>query len=140
MSDQMISTNGSLFLIRGLPGSGKSTLANSLSENGLYPVFSVDDFFTDEQGKYHFDFRDNHLAYKSCEEKTRSAIVSGVKKVFVANTFTMEWEMEPYFKMALELNYALFIFTVENHHDGNNIHDIPKEQVDRMREKFKLKL
>jgi predicted AAA+ superfamily ATPase len=34
-----------LILLRGLPGAGKSTLAKLLSENGKYPVFSIDDYF-----------------------------------------------------------------------------------------------
>ena len=61
----------SLIVLRGLPGSGKTTLANLLSENKKYPVFSIDDYFTDEKGKYHFKFDENHLAYKLCEENTR---------------------------------------------------------------------
>ncbi|EMP07134.1 AAA domain protein [Leptospira interrogans serovar Pyrogenes str. 200701872] len=39
----------SLILLRGLPGAGKSRLAKLLSENGKYPVFSVDDYFTDSK-------------------------------------------------------------------------------------------
>ncbi|MFM9005746.1 MAG: AAA family ATPase, partial [Flavobacteriales bacterium] len=37
-----------LILLRGLPGSGKTTLAKVLSEEGKYPLFSIDDYFTDE--------------------------------------------------------------------------------------------
>ena len=43
-------------MIRGLPGSGKSTLAKNLSEDGRYPVFSVDQYFTDKNGVYVFDY------------------------------------------------------------------------------------
>ncbi len=39
----------SIILIRGLPGSGKSSLARLLSENGKYPVFSIDDYFMDKE-------------------------------------------------------------------------------------------
>jgi adenylate kinase family enzyme len=61
-----------LILLRGLPGSGKSTLAKELSENRKYPVFSVDDYFTDSKtGIYKFEFDKNHLAYKQCEEKVK---------------------------------------------------------------------
>lgn len=48
--------NNSLLLIRGLPGSGKSTLAALLSENGKYPVLSIDSYFTNQKGEYQFEF------------------------------------------------------------------------------------
>ena len=47
----MENNHKSLILLRGLPGSGKSSLAFTLSENGKYPVFSVDDYFTNAEGK-----------------------------------------------------------------------------------------
>lgn len=130
--------NKSLILLRGLPGSGKTTLAHVLNENGKYPVFSVDDFFTDATGKYHFEFEKNHLAYKQCEENTRNAMKAGTEKIFLDNTFTLEWEMEPYFKMAAENNYQVHVITVENRHAGNNVHGITNEQLKKMAEKFKV--
>lgn len=138
MSDSSI--KNSLFLLRGLPGSGKSTLAHQLSENGKYPVFSVDDYFTDAKGDYKFEFDKNHLAYKNCEENTRSAMQNGILKIFVANTFTMDWEMEPYFKSAAEFNYRIFVVTVENYHTQSNIHAVSDEQIRKMAEKYKVKL
>ena len=128
----------SLILLRGLPGSGKTSLAKDLSEDGKYPVFSVDDYFTDEKGQYKFEFEKNHLAYKQCEERTRSAMQNKVQKIFLDNTFTLEWEMEPYFKLAAEYNYKVYVVTVENRHKGNNIHDIPEEHIRKMAEKYKV--
>ena len=133
--------NKSLILLRGLPGSGKSTLADLLGEHDKYPVFSVDDYFIDEvTGKYHFDFNKNHFAYKECEQNTIKAVQSGIEKVFVANTFTMDWEIEPYFKMASENNYAVFVITVEKYHTGTNIHEISDEQIQKMAAKYQVKL
>jgi predicted kinase len=131
----------SLILLRGLPGAGKSTLAGVLSENNTYPVFSVDDFFTDEiTGEYVFNFNDNHLAYKQCEELSRDAMNQSITKIFVHNTFTMDWEIEPYFKLASEFNYALFVVTVENYHTHKNTHGVSDEQLQKMAEKYKVKL
>lgn len=130
----------SLILLRGLPGSGKTTLASVLSEGGKYPVFSIDDYFTDKKGSYHFVHTENHLAYHQCEQRTMEAMKAGVEKIFVANTFTIDWELEPYFKMASELNYTLFVVTVENYHGSGNVHMIPDEQIRKMAEKFKTKL
>lgn len=129
-----------LILLRGLPGSGKSTLAKVLSEDGKYPIHSIDSYFTNEKGDYHFEFDKNYLAYKNCEDETRKSLESNCKKVFVDNTFTLEWEIEPYVKLASEFNYKLHIVTVENYHGNKNIHDISMEQIEKMAAKYKVKL
>lgn len=131
----------SLLLLRGLPGSGKSTLAQSLSENGKYPVFSIDSYFTDPStGTYNFEFDKNHIAYNQCVEKTKAAMQAAESKIIVDNTFTMEWEMEPYFKLASVFNYRLFVVTVENYHGSKNIHHINDEQIEKMAAEYKVKL
>jgi predicted kinase len=130
-----------LILLRGLPGSGKSTLARVLSEDGKYSIFSVDDYFTNARtGEYTFDFKNNHLAYKLCEENTKQSMVNSESKILVHNTFTMDWELEPYFKLAAEYDYTLFVVTVENYHQSGNIHDVSNEQLQKMAEKYKVKL
>ena len=129
-----------LILLRGLPGSGKTTLAGVLSEYGKHPVFSVDDYFTDENGRYKFLFQENHLAYKQCELCVKTAMQHGLEKILLHNTFTQEWEMEPYFKLATANDYRVHVVTVENRHHGNNIHEIPEDHVERMRSKFSVKL
>lgn len=129
-----------LILIRGLPGAGKSTLAKLLSEGGKYPVHAIDDYFTDEKGEYHFNFRDNHLAYKNCEARTEKSMQENHAKIILDNTFTMDWEMNPYFSIASKYNYSVFVFTVENYHGEQNIHHITREQLEKMAEKFRVKL
>lgn len=131
----------SLILLRGLPGSGKSTLAELLSEKGNYPVHSIDSYFTDPTtGDYQFDFRANHLAYKHCEAAVKRSMECRQEKIFVDNTFTMDWEMEPYFKLAADFSYKLFVVTVENRHGGKNIHQVSREQLEKMADKYKVVL
>jgi len=131
----------SLFLLRGLPGSGKSAIANELSEEGKYPVYSVDDYFTDlHTGSYQFEYDKNHLAYSQCLTNVESAMKKEAEKIFVHNTFTMEWEMEPYFRMAVMYQYIVHVMTVENRHGQKNIHDIPHELIEKMAEKYKVVL
>lgn len=131
----------SLILLRGLPGSGKTTLAKELCENGKYPVFSVDDYFTDIiTNEYKFEFDKNHLAYKQCEENTKKNMQKGVAKIFVDNVFSLEWELEPYFKLASEFKYRIFVLTVENRHKSKNIHGISDEQIKKMAEKYMIVL
>lgn len=134
-------TKNNLIVLRGLPGSGKSTLAMVLSEDGKYPTFSVDDYFTNsETGAYLFDFKNNHLAYKLCEENTTLSMINKLSKIIIHNTFTMDWELEPYFKLASEFNYSIFVVTVENYHQSGNTHDVSDEQLQKMAEKYKVKL
>lgn len=130
----------SLILLRGLPGSGKSALAEVLSENNKYPVLSIDSYFTDVNGNYDFRYNENHLAYKACESQTEAQMKLEIEKIVLDNTFTMDWEMEPYHKMASVFGYRVFVLTVENRHEGKNVHSIPEEQIERMREKFRVQL
>jgi predicted kinase len=136
----MSDLQASLILLRGLPGSGKSTLASTLSENGKYPVLSIDQFFTNAEGIYTFDYSKNHLAYKQCEEQTREQMKLRKEKIFVDNTFTLEWEIQPYFMLAAEYQYRVFVITVENHHGKENIHGVSREQLEKMAAKYQVKL
>lgn len=130
----------SLIILRGLPGSGKSTLAKLLTE-GKWPLFSIDDYFTDPAtGAYHFRFGENHLAYKNCETHTGQAMQAQTEKIFLHNTFTLDWEIEPYFKLAATHGYQVFVATVENYHGQANTHGVSGEQLRKMAEKYKVKL
>lgn len=130
-----------LILLRGLPGSGKTTLAKVLSENGLYPIYSVDDYFTNpDTGEYTFDYKNNHLAYKRCETLTRQSMINKAPKIILHNTFTIDWELEIYFKLAAEFSYKVFVLTLENYHQGKNTHQISEEQLQKMAEKYQVKL
>jgi hypothetical protein len=60
--------------------------------------------------------------------------------IVVSNTFTQEWEMEPYYELAKEYGYKVFSIIVENRHGGVNIHGAPEEKVEQMRERFIIKL
>lgn len=128
-----------IILLRGLPGSGKSTLAQVLKDSQSVTL-SVDDYFTDKDGNYNFIFSENHKAYEACVKNTEDAIKKGVKKIFIHNTFTMEWEMEPYFKLATDYNYPIFVVTVENRFKHKNIHGVSNEQLKKMAEKYKVVL
>lgn len=130
-----------LILLRGLPGAGKSSLADVLSENGQYPVFAIDDYFTNKiTGEYQFNFAENYLAYQQCETLCKQALAQGITKVFIDNTFTLDWELAPYFKLAAQFDYTLYVITVEKYHNQQNIHGVSQEQLEKMAEKYKVKL
>lgn len=129
-----------LIIVRGLPGSGKSTLCALLAENGRYPVFSVDDYFTDASGHYSFRFNDNHKAYSHCKERCLKAMEDTVPRIFLDNVFSMDWEMQPYLEMAARYGYRVHVLTAENYHNGNNVHGVSREQLEKMAAKFKVRL
>ena len=63
-----------------------------------------------------------------------------IEKIILDNTFTLDWEIEPYFKMSKIYNYKVFVATVENYHQGKNKHEINDEQLNKMAQKYKIKL
>lgn len=142
-----------LFLIRGCPGAGKSFSANLLSENGKYPVLSADMYFEDNEGNYNWDASKIKDAHKWCQTMTESCLKNGfnlseldpnmkhnLQKIFVANTFTQEWEMELYFQLAEKYGYDIVTMIVENRHGGKNEHNVPDETIEKMRNRFEIKL
>lgn len=123
-----------LFLLRGLPGAGKSTLADSL---GIDYVEA--DMFFMQDGEYKFDGAKLKEAHEWCQDRVRKIMELGMS-VAVANTFTQEWEMEPYLEMAEEFGYRVNSLIVENRHGGKNTHGVPEEALTRMRNRFEIKL
>jgi hypothetical protein len=67
-------------------------------------------------------------------------MTNNVKKIIVSNTFTQEWEMQPYFDLAEKYDYRVYSLVVENRHGGVNEHGVPTEKVEQMRNRFNFKL
>ena len=61
-------------------------------------------------------------------------------KIVVSNTFTQEWEIEPYFELAKEYGYKVFVVIVENRHNGVNVHNVPEDKIEQMKNRFNIKL
>ncbi len=129
-----------LVLVRGLPGSGKSTFADMLSELAGFQSFSLDTFFMDEKGNYAFDFKRNHLAYKDCQNKVEIAMKAEAPRILVDQTFALLWEIQPYLELGKKYSYQIFVCTMENRHEGENIHGITDEQLVKMSKNFNLQL
>ena len=124
-----------LFLLRGLPGSGKSTLAKSLG--GMH--MEADKYFMDE-GEYKFDATKIKDAHAWCQNAAKVWMTSEVPKIVVSNTFTQEWEMQPYYDLAKEHGYTVYSLIVENRHGGVNEHGVPEEKLVQMKQRFETKL
>lgn len=126
-----------LILLRGLPGSGKSTVAKLFGDDSCH--YEADMFFV-KDGIYEFCPSKLKDAHTWCKDKTMKAMKAGYPTVIVSNTFTQEWEMESYYRMAEEHDYRVVSLIVENRHDGKNVHDCPEDKVEIMRNRFQIKL
>jgi len=126
-----------LFLLRGLPGSGKSTLAKSLG--GKH--FEADMYFIRGLGDvYQFDASKLKNAHEWCQMMTETSMMDSKKRIVVSNTFTQEWEMESYYELAEKYGYRVYSLIVENRHGGVNEHGVPEEALQRMENRFEVKL
>jgi predicted kinase len=132
-----------LLLLRGLPGSGKSTLAKKLGD--VY--FEADMYFINEHGENAFNGADIKKAHQWCQSQVELAMIQNhitdgldSSDIVVSNTFTQEWEMEPYYKLAGSYGYRVFSIIVENRHGGENIHGAPPDKIQIMKERFEVKL
>ena len=124
-----------LYLLRGLPGAGKSTLAGDLAQ----VVYEADMFFM-QDGEYLFDPAKLGAAHQWCQEQVRQTMVNGIQRIAVSNTFTQEWEMEPYISMASMHGYRVVSLVVENRHGGQNVHNVPASVIEKMRNRFEISL
>jgi predicted kinase len=125
-----------LYIVRGVPGSGKTTLAKQLTSN----VFEADHYFYDNDGNYNFIPSEIKEAHKECQQFVGFAMESGIQKIAVSNTFTQEWEMEPYFELAKKHEFKVFTIIVENRHGGKNQHGVPEDKIEQMKNRFEITL
>ena len=123
-----------LILLRGLPGSGKSTLAKMICNQHV----EADEFFV-VNGVYQFDITKLKQAHEWCKNRTEEWMKK-CYNVVVSNTFTQEWEMEAYYKLAEKYGYRVHSLVVENRHDGVNEHGVPADKLEQMKTRFEIKL
>jgi NEDD4-binding protein 2 len=133
-----------LIILRGLPGSGKSTFANYMFSNN---IFEADKYFYDEDGTYNFDVTKLHAAHKWCQLRVEHAMEDNLEsngqyfsEIVVSNTSTIEKELEPYLKLAEKYDYKVVSLIVENRHGNKSVHNVPDETMEKMRNRFDIKL
>jgi predicted kinase len=133
-----------LTLLRGVPGSGKSTFANLMWTE--YAICEADKFFYDKEGNYNFDPSRLKDAHEWCRFHVETRMKDNqvnpqyYPEIVVSNTFTMEWEMEAYYKLAEQYGYTVFSLIVENRHGGVNKHGVPDDKLEQMKNRFEIKL
>jgi predicted kinase len=136
--------NGVLFLVRGLPGSGKTSFATAIWND--YAVCEADKFFYDKEGNYNFDPSKLKEAHAWCKNEVETRMKDHqdnqqyYPEIAVSNTFTQEWEMEDYFKLAEKYGYKVVSLIIENRHGGQNVHGVPEDKLQIMKNRFQIKL
>ncbi len=123
-----------LIIMQGPSGSGKSTVANTIKNMLVvlgHPcrICSTDAQF-EVDGVYKFD-PSKIGVYHACNQKlTKDSLLRG-ESVIVDNTNTQAWEAKPYVQMAQEL--GIEVFFVSCHGRFENIHGVPADKVEAMR-------
>jgi predicted kinase len=136
--------SGILFLVRGLPGSGKTSFATHIWNE--YAICEADQYFYDKEGNYNFDPSKIKDAHAWCKNKVETMMGDHqlneqyYPEIAVSNTFTQEWEMEDYYKLAEKYNYKVVSLIVENRHGGKNVHGVPEDKLEIMKNRFEIKL
>ena len=125
-----------LFLLIGLPVSGKSTFASLI----CYTVLSADMYFEDSDGNYNFDGSKLKDAHRWCLSECEEDMMLETPAIAIANTFTQEWEMQPYYDLAEQYGYRVHSLIVENRHGGVNQHGVPDDKLEQMKNRFEIKL
>jgi len=124
-----------LILVRGIPNSGKTTVAQMFGK----AICCADDYYMHD-GEYKWKAEDIGNAHAWCQRKCRRFMKVQVERIIVANTSTTEREMQPYMDLARQFGYKVFSVIVETRHNGKNNHNVPEVTLDKMRERFQIKL
>ena len=145
MADQKECKMKTLILLRGLPGAGKSTFANFIWESNA--VFEADKYFYNTEDNYKWDGDLLEQAHQWCKDGVEGAMITNhtsdgryFSEIVVSNTLTTEKEIEPYMVLAEKYGYTVVSLIVENRHGNSSRHNVPKEALTKMKNRFAIKL
>ena len=62
------------------------------------------------------------------------AMMSNIDTICVCNTFSQAWEAEPYFKLCEQYDYTPVVLECQS--QFGNVHDVPQESIDAIKERW----
>lgn len=125
-----------VYILRGIPGCGKSTLADTLLKLSIRSInCCADDYFMVD-GEYKFNIDKIGQAHLQCQNKFENALLDEIDIIVVSNTSTRERDVNWYRKRAIESGYMVTVLTVENWHQGQDIHSVPTETKQAMKQQL----
>lgn len=126
-----------LYIVRGLPGSGKSTFVRSQGLPSSEDCWLEADMFFEnpETGEYKWEGKLIEEAHQWCFTNTIKHLRNG-KNVWVSNTFTRLWEMNPYILTIGELigNVDVTVFEIKTQFES--VHGIPEKSMKAMKARW----
>ena len=138
-----------LVLIGGLPGAGKSTRAVEVlrafrvAHGWDHPLVHVEaDGYFMQGGVYRFEPAKLGEAHAWCQGVAEGALWGDAPLVVVANTFSQQWERDPYVRLAQR--YGVQVEWVDVGDGGcsdaelaaRNVHGVPVAVIVRMRARW----
>jgi hypothetical protein len=106
-------------------------------------------YFLNSAGEYNFNPMVLMEAHQWCRNRVEKEmkwyseldpVLDSDSRIIVSNTFTQEWEMQPYFDLAEKYGYRVCSLICENRHSGINSHGVPEEKLVQMKNRFEIRL
>ena len=127
-----------LYIIRGIPGSGKSTLAHKLMAAHLLDGTAIhceaDQYFVNRRGEYLYDRTKVQDAHWFCVNKVEKAMEEKTPTIITSNTFTQEWQIEPYRLLAATFEYTVQEIVCLGKFES--VHGVSQETIKKMRDRL----
>lgn len=102
-------------------------------------ICCADDYIT-RNGVYNWKPETVNASHEWCQRKCRRFMKIGVERIIIANTNTRMKEMQPYFDMGKQFGYKIYSVIIENRHNGTNNHNVPEKTIEKMINRFEMKL
>ncbi len=128
-----------LYLIRGLPGAGKSTLAWTMTNASEWIYHIEADMWFEKFNGGIFDASKLKQAHEYCQQSCVE-ILNEEFDCIVSNTSTTEAEVKTYQDIAERCGAEFISMIVENRHGNKSLHNVPESTMQKMRQRFSVKL